>query len=71
MNLTETAYLVGVAAGLLVGWLFAWSHYRKKLRGRHRKQVQISGPGSTNIQAGGDVTDTLIDMAHPRYDDQP
>lgn len=66
MNIVGTAYLVGVGAGLLVGWLFAWSHYRKKLRGRHRKQVQVSGPGSVNIQAG---RDTLVDMAHPRYGD--
>lgn len=47
-------YAFGAGMGLLFGWFLTWDHYREKLKGRHRRQTQVGGPGSTNIQVGGD-----------------
>ena len=69
VHAADVAYAVGVVTGLLVGWFLTWSHYRDKLRGRHRRQVQVGGDGAVQAQAGGDlyIDDTLVDQAHPPY----
>lgn len=62
-------YAAGAVTGLVIGWYLTWLQYKEKLKGRHRRQKQVSGPGSANIQAGGDlyIDDTLVDQAHPPY----